>query len=180
MSNHNVTNHTLSLLDMLCAAMGGVALLVFLFAAMQKNMEIQAEGSSQSMTLRIDTQGMDTSDPFYIGKHIMFCIICDNGNGEAFYQEGVGTGGFEIVSENAHAYRSELTALRFHIKGDISRATIVVWLQHFAPAKQETFLRNGGQITYTLLRGEDVLIQPIRLLRANNFYSEPESFEVPR
>lgn len=55
---------------MLCAAMGGVALMVFIFAAMRKNLEQQAEGANEVLTIHVTSPA-----DMCVNDHIGFCVI---------------------------------------------------------------------------------------------------------
>jgi hypothetical protein len=162
-------DYSVSFLDLLCAAMGGVALIVILFAAMRKNTEIQAEGSSEAMVLYIET-GEGNPDIFHVGQHISFCITSEDGYYAFLGEEG------EHFTIEPQEFRPGQTRFRFQLQGDIpDSATITVWLQHFDANEQWRFLGKKKPIRFFLYRGNELLADGEL---KKDFYSPARPFEV--
>jgi hypothetical protein len=167
------TDYSLSLLDMLCAAMGGVALLVFIFAAMRKNIENQAEGASEMMVLEVKTDEGYKGAPFCVGKEISF-YIHEKGNDNPIAE--LGDDGIVPASVPSTFFKFRVTQTHY-----IDNAIIVVWLRELPDDPQQLeYLKKNRKIICTLLKNTEILVNgELTNEKENLYFKELEgSFKV--
>jgi len=174
MSNQD---YSLSLLDMLCAAMGGVALLVFLFAAMRKNMELQAEGSSETLTMRVTVEGINAPPPFCVGQQIGFRLVNAESEADVAYlgEEPTDFGTFRIIERSAPSPN-----FRFRLAGTSlpEKFNLTVWLKSVKSDANGLFTKPDFAIRYEVFSKNGVSLQGT-LNRENKFIHQPEKPFVP-
>lgn len=150
--------------------MGGVALIVFLFAAMRKNMEQQVDvGNVSVCEIKITSEGAICPD-CYVGQEIGFCICdADDLEKEAYLGEKNENGKFSVDSRSCPSPQ-----FKFAIVGKMPEmAKIRVWLKDLHPNNKLP----DAPLHYELRYNNNLLTEG-DLKKENNYIVTSDAFNL--
>lgn len=179
----NSNDYSLSLMDMLCAAMGGVALLVFIFAAMRKNLEQQADRGRVSAFTLIVQYDEKSNSKYRIGKEISFGFFDDSSHDKCCYlgekpeNQLNNSNSFSIV---VRSYQQMGQQINFLLVGKLpEKMKMRIWLKDLP--KKENSIDDVDiptkNIKFILFKNSNQ-IQEGTLTRDSNYINITKSFEL--
>jgi hypothetical protein len=183
-------NFLLSFLDLLCSALGGVALLVFLFAAIRKNAEHAAPPLVNGLLL---IEVVDPKPMFSIGREIGLAIRDTRGNLAVLDEPDEPPATKSAVKKlplrlNVHYRDTPSPRYRLQVQATPGEPlTMVVWLRGFDPATltdptradaYAAVMQAGIPFKATWV-GHDEPACEGRLAPANGFVADELPLEVP-
>jgi hypothetical protein len=163
-------NLSMSFLDLLCSGLGGVAMIVILFAAVQRNNHNAANLASQSVNVSVELLG--PAKDFEFGREIGLYVKCgpkrsDYGEGPLFNEPGLRV---------AWGSRRHKGKYNFTLRSDPNQPLeIGIWVRQADPQSQTKFINvliTGKADLRLKVQGTHIAgSESVTLAAANGFFN---------